>query len=222
VSPRPASLGREPLGPDAFARMLDVSRETMDRLKAYVELLVSWNRRINLVSRNTIGDIWRRHILDSAQLYPHIQTQARILVDLGSGAGLPGLVLGILGVPDLHLVEADGRKVAFLREALRISGTKGQIHAARIDRVKPIAADVITARALAPLPELLTLTQRFRSTDTRCLFLKGSQTEAEVSEASRAWKMRIERFPSLSDPTGCILQLEDIVGDSSSRGDGRR
>jgi 16S rRNA (guanine527-N7)-methyltransferase len=222
VITRATSLGREPLGPDAFARMLDVSRETMDRLKAYVELLVSWNRRINLVSRNTIGDIWRRHILDSAQLYPHIQTQARILVDLGSGAGLPGLVLGILGVPELHLVEADGRKVAFLREALRISGTKGQIHAARIDRVKPIAADVITSRALAPLSELLTLSQRFRKTDTRCLFLKGSQTEAEVSEANRAWKMRIERFPSLSDPTGCILQLEDIVGDSSSRGDDAR
>jgi len=162
VITRAASLGREPLGPDAFARMLDVSRETMDRLKAYVDLLVSWNRRINLVSRNTIGDIWRRHILDTAQLYPHIQTQARILIDLGSGAGLPGVVLGIFGVPELHLVEADNRKVAFLKEALRVSGTKGQVHAARIDRVKPIAADVITARALAPLPELLTLSQRFR------------------------------------------------------------
>jgi 16S rRNA (guanine527-N7)-methyltransferase len=219
---RGASLGREPLGPDAFARMLDVSRETMDRLKAYVELLVGWNRRINLVSRNTIGDIWRRHILDSAQLYPHIQTQARILVDLGSGAGLPGLVLGIFGVPELHLVEADNRKVAFLKEALRVSGTKGQVHAARIDRVKPIAADVITARALAPLSELLTLSQRFRKTDTRCLFLKGSQTEAELSEATRAWMMRIERFRSLSDPTGCILQLEDVVGHNSSRGDDRR
>jgi 16S rRNA (guanine527-N7)-methyltransferase len=222
VIARAAGLGREPLGPEAFARMVDVSRETMDRLKAYVELLVSWNRRINLVSRNTIGDIWRRHILDSAQLYPHIPTKARVLVDLGSGAGLPGLVLGIFGVPELHLVEADNRKVAFLREALRVSGTKGQIHAARIDRVKPIAADVITARALAPLPELLALSQRFCRTDTRCLFLKGAQIDAELGDANRAWKMRIERFPSLSDPTGCILQLEDIVGHSSSRGDDRR
>lgn len=219
---RAPSLGREALGPDAFARMLDVSRETMDRLKAYVELLVSWNRRINLVSRNTIGDIWRRHILDSAQLYAHIPTKARTLLDLGSGAGLPGLVLGIFGVQELHLVEADNRKVVFLREALRVSGTKGQVHAARIDRVKPIVADVITARALAPLPELLALSQGFRRTDTRCLFLKGGQVEAELSEANRAWKMRIERFPSLSDPTGCILQLEDIVGHNSSSGDERR
>ena len=217
-----ANHGREPLKPDAFARMLDVSRETMDRLRAYVELLVSWNRRINLVSRNTIGDIWRRHILDSAQLYPHIPTKARILVDLGTGAGLPGLVLSILGVPEVHLVEADNRKVAFLREALRVSGTKAQLHVARIDRVKPILADVITARALAPLANLLEMSEGFRGANTQCLFLKGGQVEAELTDASRAWTMRIERFPSLSDPSGCILQLEDIVGHSSSRGDDRR
>ena len=215
---RTSNIGREPLRPDAFARMLDVSRETMARLEAYVELLVSWNRRINLVGRNTIGDVWRRHILDSAQLCPHIPTKARILVDLGSGAGLPGLILGILGVPELHLIEADNRKVAFLREALRVSGTKAQLHAMRIERMKPIPADVVTARALAPLPELLETSQRFRKSATRSLFLKGGQVEAELSEASRAWTMRIERFPSLSDPSGCILQLEDIVGRSSSRG----
>jgi 16S rRNA (guanine527-N7)-methyltransferase len=219
---RVPSHGREPLGPDAFARMLNVSRETMDRIRAYVELLTRWNQRINLVSRNTIGDIWRRHILDSAQIYPHIPTQARILVDLGTGAGLPGLVLGIFGVPELHLVESDNRKVAFLREALRVSGTKAQIHNSRLDRVKPIIADVITARALAPLPELLEMSERFRGVETRCLFLKGGQVEDELTAASRAWKMRIERFPSLSDSSGCILQLEDIVGHSSSRGNDRR
>jgi 16S rRNA (guanine527-N7)-methyltransferase len=221
VTPRVLSYGREPLGPDAFARLLDVSRETMDRLGAYVELLVSWNRRINLVSRNTIGDIWRRHILDSAQLYPHIPTQARILVDLGTGAGLPGLVLGILGVPEVHLIEADNRKVAFLREALRVSGTKAHIHAGRLDRVKPILADVVTARALAPLVDLVEMSERFRGLETICLFLKGGQVDAELTEASQAWNMRIARFPSLSDPSGCILQLEDIVGHSSSRGNDR-
>jgi 16S rRNA (guanine527-N7)-methyltransferase len=222
MKPRGSSSGREPLGPDAFARLLDVSRETMDRLRAYVELLVSWNRRINLVSRNTIGDIWRRHILDSAQLYAHIPTRARILVDLGTGAGLPGLVLGIFGVPELHLVESDNRKVAFLREALRVSGTTAQVHNGRLDRVTPIIADVITARALAPLPELLEMSERFRGVGTRCLFLKGNQVEAELTAASHAWKMRLERLRSLSDPSGCILQLEDIVGYSSSRGDAGR
>jgi 16S rRNA (guanine527-N7)-methyltransferase len=213
---------REALAPDAFARMLDVSRETMDRLRAYVELLVSWNRRINLVSRNTIGDIWRRHILDSAQLYPHIPTKARIVVDLGTGAGLPGLVLGIFGVPELHLVESDNRKVAFLREALRVSGTNARIHNGRLERVKPLTADVVTARALAPLPGLLEMSERFRGAGTRCLFLKGSQVEDELTEARQAWNMRIERFASLSDRSGSILQLEDIVGHSSSRGDDRR
>jgi 16S rRNA (guanine527-N7)-methyltransferase len=210
------------LGPDAFARMFDVSRETMDRLQAYVELLVSWNRRINLVGRNTIGDVWRRHILDSAQLHTHIPTKARILVDLGSGAGLPGLVLGIMGVPELHLVESDNRKVAFLREALRVSGTTGHIHAARLEQMKPISADVVTARALAPLPELLEMSERFRAPKTRSLFLKGGQVQTELAEASQSWTMRVDRFASLSDPSGCILQLEDIVGHRSSRGtDGR-
>jgi 16S rRNA (guanine527-N7)-methyltransferase len=222
MKPRVPSHGRQPLEPDAFSRLFDVSRETMDRLRAYVELLVSWNRRMNLVSRNTIGDIWRRHILDSAQLYPHIPPRARILVDLGSGAGLPGLVLGILGVPELHLVEADNRKVAFLREALRVSGTKAQIHNSRIDRVKPVMADVVTARALAPLAALLEMSERFRGVETRGLFLKGGQVDAELTEASGGWNMRVERFPSLSDPSGCILQLEDIVGHSSSRGNDRR
>jgi 16S rRNA (guanine527-N7)-methyltransferase len=221
VSARTPNYGREPLGADGFSRMVDVSRETMDRLRAYVDLLISWNRRINLVSCNTIGDIWRRHILDSAQLYPHIPTQARILVDLGTGAGLPGLVLGILGVPEVHLIEADNRKVAFLREALRVSGTKAHIHAGRIDRVKPVTADVLTARALARLRELLEMSERFRGLRTRCLFLKGAQVDAELTEAGDAWKMRLERFPSVSDPSGCILQLEDIVGHSSSRGSDR-
>jgi 16S rRNA (guanine527-N7)-methyltransferase len=196
--------------------MANVSRETMDRLKAYVALLVSWNRRINLVSRNTIGDIWRRHILDSAQLYPHIPSQARVLVDLGTGAGLPGLVLGILGVPEVHLVEADNRKVAFLKEALRVSSTRAYVHAERIDRVKPMIADVVTARALAPLPELIEMSERFRRLETRCLFLKGASVEAELTNAAKAWRMRVERFSSLSDPSGCVLQLEDIVGHSSS------
>lgn len=218
MTPRGARPGREPLGPDAFARIIAVSRETMDRLKAYVDLLVRWNQRINLVGRNTIGDVWRRHILDSAQLYAYISPHARILVDLGSGAGLPGLVLGILGVPELHLVESDNRKVAFLREALRITGTKANIHATRIDRVKPMVADTVTARALAPVSELLEISERFRGPGTRCLFLKGAGVETELTAAAEAWKMRLTRFPSVSDPSGCILQLEDIVGLTGSRG----
>src|SRR5580698_1274690 len=97
VNVRPVRL---PLGPTGFARVTGVSRETLDRLVAYVELLELWNRRINLVGRNTIGDIWRRHILDAAQLYPMLPARTKVLVDLGSGAGLPGLVLALMGVPE--------------------------------------------------------------------------------------------------------------------------
>jgi 16S rRNA (guanine527-N7)-methyltransferase len=179
---------------------------------------VSWNRRINLVSRNTIGDIWRRHILDSAQLYAHIQSAAQVVVDLGAGAGFPGLVLGILGVPEVHLVESDNRKVAFLREAVRVSATRAHIHATRIDRAKPLIADVVTARALAPLPELLEMSQPFRGSGTRCLFLKGANVETELTDAGKTWKMRVKRFSSISDPSGCILALEDIVRGTNSRG----
>lgn len=212
---------REPLGYEGFGRIISVSRETMDRLKAYVELLVRWNSRINLVSRNTIGDVWRRHILDSAQLYSRISTRAQSLVDLGAGAGLPGVVLAIMGMPEVHLIEADNRKVVFLKEALRVSQTTAIIHPMRIDRVKPFPTDVVTARGLAPLPELLEMSERFRGLRTQCLFLKGAQVEAELTKAAKAWKMRCHRFSSLSDPSGCILQLEDIFGHTSSGGNPR-
>jgi hypothetical protein len=104
------------LTPGQFQAQTGVSRETLARLETYVELLTSWNRRINLVGPNTIGDIWRRHILDSAQLFPLIPPAARRLVDFGSGAGLPGLILAIMGVPEVYLVESDQRKIAFMRE----------------------------------------------------------------------------------------------------------
>ena len=195
---------------------MSVSRETHDRLQAYVGLLKSWNRRINLVGRNTIGDVWRRHILDSAQLFNLIPQQARILVDLGSGAGLPGLILAIMGVPQVHLIESDGRKISFLREALRVTETQAVIHPTRIDRVLPFAADVITARALAPLPQLLLLSEHFRGPNTKSLFLKGRMVEDELTEARKTWHMQIYCQPSLTDPSGSILRLEAIAYDPNA------
>lgn len=202
-----------PLGMAGFAKLTGVSRETLDRLAKYVELLNSWTRRINLVGRNTLGDVWRRHILDSAQLFPLIPREARRLVDLGSGAGLPGLVLAIMGVPEVHLIESDGRKAEFLREALRVTATPAIVHAERIDRVPGFAADIVTARALAPLPELLAISERFLGPQTLCLFLKGRMVEEELTEAAKAWHIRPNRQPSLTDPSGCILRLEAIARD---------
>jgi len=127
VRPEPA------LGPEGFADIIPVSRETLSRLEAYAELLTGWSTRINLVGRDTLPDLWRRHILDSAQLLAFVPDQARSMADLGSGAGLPGLVLAILGVPGVELVEADSRKCAFLREALRITGATGLIRPCRMN-----------------------------------------------------------------------------------------
>jgi 16S rRNA (guanine527-N7)-methyltransferase len=207
VNERPV---RTALGRDGFARLIPVSRETLERLDAYVALLASWNRRINLVGASTMGDPWRRHILDSAQLLPHLRPRARVLVDLGSGAGLPGLVLAILGVPEVHLVESDQRKAAFLREAARMTGTLAVIHPQRAEKVPRLAADTVTARAVAPLPDLLDIAEPFMAPHSICLFLKGRGAEEELTLAAKSWKMRSRLVPSLSDPGGMLLILEAL------------
>lgn len=204
---------RLPLGAGGFLKLLPVSRETFDRLAAYVDLLTLWNRRINLVGRDSVGDVWRRHILDSAQLHGQIPPGTRTLVDLGSGAGLPGLILAIMGVPGVHLIESDGRKAVFLREAARVTGTPVDIHAQRLDRVPPFIADVVTARALAPLSDLLAFSQPFLGRDSLCLFLKGRSVDEELTDANKSWNMRVHRSPSLSDAAGCVLRLENIARD---------
>jgi 16S rRNA (guanine527-N7)-methyltransferase len=210
-----------PLSAEGFRKIIGVSRETHDHLQIFVALLKSWNRRINLVGRDTIGDIWRRHILDSAQLFHLIPPKTRTLVDLGSGAGLPGLILSIMGVPQVHLIESDGRKAVFLREAIRVTGAPAIVHSTRIDRVTPFAADVITARALAPLPELLRISEQFRGRHTICLFLKGRMVEEELTEATKTWHMQIYRQPSLTDASGSILRLEAIARDPNAAGSPR-
>lgn len=204
-------MTRPALGPAGFAKLANVSRETLDRLGTYVDLLAAWNRRINLVGRETMGDVWRRHILDSAQLFPLIPREARRLVDLGSGAGLPGLVLAILGMPEVHLMEADQRKAVFLQEAVRVTGVPAVVHPRRIDRVPGFVADVVTARALAPLPELLAISERFLGPHSVCLFLKGRMVEEELTAAAKTWHIRADRQPSRTDPSGCILRLEAIA-----------
>jgi len=207
---------RVPLGPGGFQKLTNVSRETLERLIRYVDLLTAWNARINLVGRNTLGDGWRRHILDSAQIYPHLPQGTRMLIDLGSGAGLPGLILSILGVPQVHLIESDARKAVFLREAVRVTGSTASIHAMRIDRMKPVVADVVTARALAPISDLLEISERFRGPGTICLFPKGETVQEELTDTIKQWKMTVRQSPSLSHPSGCILRLENITRDPSA------
>ena len=200
----------EPLTPEEFTAALDVSRETLERLKLYAALLVKWQKSINLVGPATLPDLWRRHFLDSAQLHALAPDGARVWLDLGSGAGFPGLVLAIMGAAEMHLVESDSRKAIFMQEVLRETGTRAVLHRSRIEALAPFTADVITARALAPLPELLDLAAPFMQQETVCLLQKGQDVGAELTAATKCWKMHIERLPSRSDASGSstILRLQ--------------
>lgn len=199
-----------PLTATETGRLLNVSRETIQRLEAYLDLLARWQGTVNLVGGSTLADPWRRHILDSGQLWRFWPDGARRLVDLGSGAGLPGLVLAILGAPETHLVESDRRKAAFLREAARATGTEVTVHACRIEAVPALDADVVTARALAPLAGLIAMAERFIAPATLCLFPKGRDAAAELAEARRHWRMVAEIHPSRTDPEARILALREV------------
>jgi 16S rRNA (guanine527-N7)-methyltransferase len=198
------------LNPQGFAALSGVSRETLARLEAYAEVLIRWSARINLVGANTLDDLWRRHFLDSTQLIVHVPPGTQSLIDLGSGAGFPGLVLAISGVSGVELIEADARKCAFLREASRIASAPAVICNARIEAVPPHIVDVVTARGCAPLDRLLVLAQPFIGPDTVCLFLKGEQAARELTAASQAWTMDATCHGSRSDPRGVILCLRRV------------
>lgn len=188
------------------------------RLETYVAALVKWQRRINLIGPATVADIWRRHILDCGQLAALVPAGPLRVCDLGSGAGLPGLVLAALGVGAgegacLDLVESDSRKAAFLREANRLMGTHARIENRRIEEMAETGAagyDIVTARALAPLPKLLEMSNNLLKTSGKLLFLKGKATDAELTESEKAWKMRVTKMPSASDSEGVILLIEDL------------
>lgn len=201
-------------GPAEFAADTGVSRETIERLTAYAELLRKWQPKINLVSGTTLDDLWRRHMLDCAQLKRLLPINTRSVADLGSGAGFPGLVLAILGVHEVHLIDSDQRKCVFLIEAARTAGLDpGRnpiVHNSRIEAVSGLEVDAVTARACAPLDQLLTYTQKFLWHDGKALFLKGAAVEEELTTARKNWHMEVERFPSASDPKGSILRIGQV------------
>lgn len=213
------AMAAPPLTADDFQRRTDVSRETLARLETYAALLAKWQKAINLVAPNTLSDIWSRHFLDSAQLLPLAPAGARRWLDLGSGGGFPGLVIAAMGVPEVHLVESDQRKAAFLREAARAMSVPATVHVQRIEAVDPAALhqamggapDVISARALAPLPELLPLAQRLAGAGTLYLFPKGRQAEDELTAAQRYWTIgMVDMLPSQTDPAARILRIRGL------------
>ena len=195
------------LTPEGFRQATGVSRETLDRLQIYADLLTRWQARVNLVGRRSLDDLWRRHFLDSAQLLPLIPANSRCLVDLGSGAGFPGLVLAILGATGVHLIESDQKKCAFLREVSRQTTADARIVDRRIEAVTGLSADVVTARAVAPLARLLQLARPFVRPDTVLLFPKGQDVGTELTEATKHSIVTVERVESLTSPDGTILRI---------------
>ncbi|HXM70218.1 MAG TPA: 16S rRNA (guanine(527)-N(7))-methyltransferase RsmG [Thermoanaerobaculia bacterium] len=206
-----------PLTPEAFQAATHVSRETLARLEAYAALLRRWQPAVNLVAASTLPDLWRRHMLDSAQLLPYLPCTPCPLADLGSGAGFPGLVLAIMGAGAVELVEADARKCAFLREAIRVSGAAARVREGRLEADTSPKFAVATARALAPLAKLLDYAEKCLAPGGIALFLKGKRLEEELTDAGKAWKMTLERFPSLTDPGGWVLRVREITRVKSIR-----
>jgi 16S rRNA (guanine527-N7)-methyltransferase len=212
--PRPDVPLPDPFGPEEFQAASNVSRETLSRLKLFVGLLKDWNSRLNLVSAKSLEDVWRRHIWDSAQLADLISSSATSLVDMGSGAGFPGLVLALVlrerGAVRAVLYEATTKKCSFLAEAAAQTGAPVEIRNGRIEKAEPEPFDIVTARACAPLDQLLGYTQPFQGPGTTNLFLKGQSVGAELTEVSKSWKMKMLRHPSRSDPSGVILEVQEL------------
>lgn len=187
-----------------------VSRETLGTLHDFAALLLRWNRRLNLVGRADEPALWSRHIADSLQLLPFLNPPPERAVDLGSGAGFPGLVLAVATGALFHLVEADQRKAAFLREAARVTKAPVLVHAHRIESLVLPSFPVVTARALAPLPRLLELAAPLIAPGGTCLFLKGAGGDAELTLAESQWQMQVEAFPSQTAPGAQILRITKL------------
>lgn len=194
---------------------VSVSRETFEDLRAFESLVRKWTPAINLVSKSTLVDLWDRHIADSAQVFSLCPGGAEHWVDLGSGGGFPGLVVAIIArekQPGLRvtLVEADQRKATFLRQAAQSLSLPVKVRSERIESLEPLEADVLSARALAALPDLLQLAALHLRASGTALFPKGSAHLDEVAEARKTWTFDMDARPSLSDPQAAILVIRNI------------
>lgn len=193
----------------------DVSRETFSKLQAYEALVRKWTPAINLISKSTVPDLWNRHIADSAQIFAACPKDATTWVDIGSGGGFPGIVVAILAQefrPDLRvtLVESDLRKATFLRQSGRELGLGITVAAERAENLPPQRADVVSARALAPLVDLLPLACLHMRPEGVAIFPKGARAAVELEDARKLWAFEVDSRPSLSDSDATILVIRNI------------
>lgn len=195
---------------------MDVSRETFERLELYLETLKKWNRKINLVSPETINHAWDRHIIDSAQVWSVQHGMPSKWVDIGSGGGFPGMILAILmaeTAPEatMTLIESDQRKCAFLRTIKRELGLSVNVIATRIESAESQSADIVSARALAPLDQLLSFARLHMAQNGTALFLKGQSWKKEVADAQTQWNFAWHSHKSITDSNAVILEVKDLV-----------
>ena len=202
---------------EKFISHVFVSRETYEKLCVFEKILIKWQNSINLISRSTIKSIWVRHFLDSAQLYTFVRNVEGNIIDFGSGAGFPGMVLAIMGKKNIHLVESDHKKCVFLKEIAMLTETDITVHNCRIEDLSFIDVDLITCRALAPLSKLIDYVEIFTNKSLgvkqelpKLLFLKGKSYYSEVIELSKNKKICLEEYPSITDRNGKILYINKV------------
>ncbi len=200
---------------EVFLAAANVSRETMDRFDGYATLIRQWSPRINLVAKGSLDHLWQRHIADSAQIFALAPENFSNWLDLGSGGGLPGAVIAILAAEKapkarITLVESDQRKAVFLRTLARATGVGFSVIATRIEELEPHAADVVSARALAPLPRLLDYAKKHLVPGGTALFPKGARFAEELAIAKKTWSFRAEIVPSMTDKEAAILKIGEI------------
>jgi 16S rRNA (guanine527-N7)-methyltransferase len=201
----------------ALVEQLHVSRESWLRIEQFIELLLRWQQSINLISPASIPLIWERHVLDSLQVLPLIPLNTKIVADLGSGSGFPALPLAIASDLEFHLYESNNKKAAFLREAMRVTGCKGVVHPQRLEGKIPTEGypqvQLVTARALSSLSDLLTLAEPFMKSGAQALFHKGQDVDLELTQAQKYWRIQFTKHQSLTDSQGIILAVQEASRD---------
>ena len=199
-----------------FCLLLNVSRETYEKFVIFHKTLIKWQNSINLISKKSTDNVWERHFLDSAQLYKITKNIDGNIIDFGSGAGFPGMILAMMGNKNIHLVESDQKKCTFLREVSMLSETNVTVHNNRIENLKFFDVELITARALAPLNKLIDYAEAFTNKSStnkilpKLLFLKGKSYKKEMFELNDRQSFSIEEFESITDNFGKILYINKI------------